>query len=696
VPFELTLPFSAIVGQAPMKQALLLNAVDPGIGGVLIRGDRGTAKSSAVRALARLLPDYVAVDGCAYRCDPALPARHCDDCRRRAKDGPLAAVRRPMRIVELPINASEDRLVGSIDIEAAVRAGMRRFQPGVLADANRNLLYVDEVNLLDDHLVDVLLDAAAMGVNVVEREGMSVVHPAHFILVGTMNPEEGELRPQLLDRFGLCVDVTTPTDIDQRLAVIELERRFLQDPRAVQAAHRAEEEEIRSRLQAASARIDQVELPATIRSLIARLCLDGSVAGHRADLVVARAARAICALRQGQTVELADVLEALELALAHRRREPLGDRQEQAQELATRAAEQLAQIQATTPNERAPAVHGEATQQEGASGGESNEGWTTAEAREASGGETMDAEADTVIQLRTFAVKKLDLPRERHARRAAGKRTSTRSETKRGRYVRSSMAEKVTDVAFDATVRAAAPYQLGRRLTMPDSPNQLQLESQDLRQKVRERKTGNLIVFVVDASASMDAEQRMLATKGAILSLLRHAYVRRDKVALVAFSGRNARVVLRPTSSVDLAEHRLERLNIGGTTPLTHGLVTALKLIKTERLRDPQVYPLLVLISDGRGNISLFGEEPLLEAQRAASQIKHEGIRAMVIDSTRDFSSQPGYPKNRVTSLYGAYAFNVCGDLAERLGGRYYGLFDLSQNAIVDSVQREMLRTGSG
>src|SRR5207253_459038 len=290
---------------------------------------------------------------------------------------------------------------------------------------------------------------------------------------------------------------------------------------------------------------------------------------------------------------------------------------------------------------------------------------------------------------------KLDLPRERQARRAAGKRTSTKSETKRGRYVRSSQTEKVTDVAFDATMRAAAPYQLGRRQAVPDATNQLQLERQDLRQKVRERKTGNLIVFVVDASASMDAEQRMIATQGAILSLLRHAYVRRDKVALVAFSGRNARVVLRPSSSVDLAERRLERLSIGGTTPLTHGLLTSLKLIKTERLRDPQVYPLLVLISDGRGNISLFGEEPLLEAQRMAAQVKAESVRAMVIDSTRDFGSQPGHPKSRVTSLYGAYAFNVCADLAQRLGGRYYGLFDLSQNAIVDTVRSEMLRKDS-
>src|SRR2546421_6117864 len=311
VPFELTLPFSAIVGQEPMKKALLLNAVDPAIGGVLIRGDRGTAKSSAVRALARLLPDYEAVEGCPYHCDPAVPSRYCDECRRRAKAGSLPVTRLPMRIVDLPINASEDRLVGSIDIEAAVRAGTRRFQPGVLAEANRNLLYVDEVNLLDDHLVDVLLDAAAMGVNVVEREGMSVVHPSHFILVGTMNPEEGELRPQLLDRFGLCVDVVTPTDIDQRLRVMELERDFLQDPRSVHKSWAEREAHLRQLLQAATARLSAVDLPDPIRTLIARLCLDGSVAGHRADLVGARTSRAICALRGGPVVELPDVLEAL-------------------------------------------------------------------------------------------------------------------------------------------------------------------------------------------------------------------------------------------------------------------------------------------------------------------------------------------------------------------------------------------------
>ncbi|HEY8737236.1 MAG TPA: magnesium chelatase subunit D family protein [Candidatus Dormibacteraeota bacterium] len=693
MPFDSSLPFSALVGQEAMKRALLLNAIDPGIGGVLIRGDRGTAKSSAVRGLARLLPDYPVVAGCPYRCDPGAPARYCDECRQRSKTGPLPVAQQPMRIVDLPINASEDRLVGSIDIEAAVRMGARRFQPGVLADANRNILYVDEVNLLDDHLVDVLLDAAAMGVNVVEREGISVVHPAHFILVGTMNPEEGELRPQLLDRFGLCVDVHTLTDIDQRLRVMELERDFLDHAERVLTEASGAEATLRATLEAARVHLPSVALPDPIRALIARLCLDGSVAGHRADLVVTRTARAICALRGGLTVELDDVLEAMELGMPHRRRDPAGDKPAQVQELAVRAAEQLSQIKATTPTENGQPVDGESAESEGASGGDATEGWTTARTQESQAREVAESEPETVIQLPTFSIKKLDLPRERQARRAAGKRTSTKSETKRGRYVRSAQAEKVTDIAFDATVRAAAPYQVSRRQASARDLPALQLERQDLRQKVRERKTGNLIVFVVDASASMDAEQRMLATKGAILSLLRHAYVRRDKVSLVAFSGRSARVVLRPTASVDLAERRLERLNIGGTTPLTHGLMTALKLIKTERLRDPRVYPLIVLISDGRGNISLFGEEPLLEAQRTAAQIKLEGIRAMVIDSTRDFGGQPGHPRSRVTSLYGAYAFNVCADLAERLGGRYYGLFDLSQTAIVDSVQREMLRS---
>src|ERR1700686_5503703 len=271
-----------------MKLALILNAVVPTIGGVLIRGEKGTGKSTAVRGLARLLPEHEVVEGCHSGCAPPDREALCSDCRTRLDaNGSLPSHMRRMRGVELPINSSEDRVVGTIDIEAALRAGTKRFEPGVLAEANRNILYVDEVNLLDDHLVDVLLDAAAMGVNVIEREGVSFVHPSRFILVGPMNPEEGELRPQLLDRFGLCVDVVTPTDIDQRLRVMELERDFQQDPRAVQRAWADREIELRGQLHAATARLDGVQLPNAIRTLIARLCLDGLVAGHRADLVVA-------------------------------------------------------------------------------------------------------------------------------------------------------------------------------------------------------------------------------------------------------------------------------------------------------------------------------------------------------------------------------------------------------------------------
>lgn len=695
MPFETTFPFTAIVGQETMKRALLLNAIYPEIGGVLIRGQRGTAKSTAVRGLARLLPDYEAVEGCLYRCDPAAPDIWCSDCRRRAQDGPLPVTRVSMRIVDLPINASEDRLVGTIDIESAIRSGTRRFESGVLAEANRNLLYVDEVNLLDDHLVDVLLDAAAMGLNVVERESMSVTHPARFILVGTMNPEEGELRPQLLDRFGLCVDVTGVNDIDQRIRIIEAEQAFLTDPGRFQEDAAPAEELLRQDLLAARTRLTTVETRDDIRALIARLCLDESVAGHRADLVVAHSARAVCALRAGATVELPDVLEALELGLAHRRRDPRGERLQQAQDMASRAAQELVEIQARASLEKAEGGQGEGGAAQGAAGSDAQEGWAATEPLSTQPTDAAETESERVIELKTFAVKKFDLPRERKTRRVSGKRSSTKSETKRGRYVRSTQVEKTTDVAFDATLRAAAPHQIRRRTSARPGETALRLETHDLRQKVRERRTGNLIVFVVDASASMDAEQRMLATKGAILSLLRDAYVRRDKVALVAFSGRNARIVLRPTSSVDLAERRLERLSVGGTTPLTHGLITALKLVKTERLRDPAVYPLLVLISDGRGNISLFGEEPLVEAQRAAGQIRTEGIHAMVIDSTRDHRQRGRESGGRVASLYGAYAFNVCGDLAERLGGRYYGLYDLSQRSIMDSIEREISRTST-
>jgi len=706
------IPFTAVVGQELMKQSLVLNAVNPGIGGVLIRGQKGTGKSTAVRALARLLPELEVVADCRYGCPPDHPEVHCARCRERVAAGEeLPRARRRMRVVELPINASEDRVVGTIDIEAAIKQGERRFEPGVLAEANRNILYVDEVNLLDDHLVDVLLDAAAMGVNVVEREGVSVWHPSRFILVGTMNPEEGELRPQLLDRFGLCVDVRGLRDVDERVAVLEQDQR-------VQRGEGWEGGEEDERLQrdaivCATELLPLVDVGAAMRQFIALICLDAGALGHRADIVVCNTARTLCAGRAALAavaqdggagrperlqVSPQDVIRAAELALAHRRREGTSSSEPSGEGIADTARERLRQMESESQNTGSEVGDEQVQASPAGSGGDRGEGTAMQSPERAEAQESAPGQPETTFSGETFLVRRLQLPRDRRTSRTAGKRNLTRSGDKRGRYVRSTVVERTTDLAFDATLRAAAPYQLSRRveaLADPDDPALL-LERHDLRQKVRQRRTGTLIVFVVDASASMDAEQRMQATKGAVLSLLRDAYVRRDKVALVVFSGRTARVVLRPTGSVDLAEDRLQRLTVGGTTPLTHGLVAGLKLIRTERLRDPTVYPLLVLISDGRGNISLFGEEPIVEAQRVAAQIKSEHIRSLVIDSARDYTQHTQLPRiggRGSQPLFGGYAFNACLDLAGRLGGRYFGLYDLSQGAILQSVEQS-LRAG--
>ena len=312
-------PFTAIVGQDRMKLALILNAINPTVGGVLIRGEKGTGKSTAVRALARLLPEQQVVAGCHFGCHPEDRETLCQDCRALLEEsGELPSTTRRMRVVELPINASEDRVVGTIDLEAALKEGSRRFEPGVLAEANRNILYVDEVNLLDDHIVDVLLDAAAMGVNVVEREGVSVAHPARFILVGTMNPEEGELRPQLLDRFGLCVDVEGIRDLEQRVAIVEARAGWEEDPGAFYAKHATDEDEVHGRIAEGIATCPEVRLPREILRLIAQLSIALEVDGHRSDLVCARAAQAKAAYDGAPEVDLSHVTGVAEMVYAHR------------------------------------------------------------------------------------------------------------------------------------------------------------------------------------------------------------------------------------------------------------------------------------------------------------------------------------------------------------------------------------------
>jgi len=309
------LPFPAIIGQADLKSALLLNAVNRDIGGVLIRGERGTGKSTAVRGLERVLPEIRVVADCPFNCHPDDHARQCAACRDRDT---VETERIPTPVVDLPLGATEDRLLGALDFERALNEGVSALDPGLLAHANRGVLYVDEVNLLDDHLVDLLLDAAASGTNRVEREGVTVTHPAEFVLVGTMNPEEGRLRPQFLDRFGLQVDAAAPTDPEVRASIIEVAEAFERDPDRVRERYRDEERRLRERIVAARDRYDDVLLDDDRRRTIAELCVAAGVEGNRGDITTARCARAIAALDGRTTVEDDDVRRAAELALPHR------------------------------------------------------------------------------------------------------------------------------------------------------------------------------------------------------------------------------------------------------------------------------------------------------------------------------------------------------------------------------------------
>ena len=330
-------PFAAIVGQEEMKLALMLSVIDPHIGGVIVMGHRGTAKSTAVRALAHLLPQVSKVKGCLYGCDPKRPAEFCDECHARA----AAQIRLPVErgevpVVDLPLGATEDRVCGTLDIERALAEGVKVFEPGLLARANRGFLYIDEVNLLDDHLVDVLLDSAASGRNVVEREGISVSHPARFVLVGSGNPEEGELRPQLLDRFGLYTQITTITDLEQRVEIVERRERFERDAESFFDSFRAEEEELRQRLVRAKKMHPRVQVDRRLLRVIAELCVALEIDGHRGELTISRAARALASLNARAVVTTDDVKRVAVMSLRHRlRKDPLervdsGSRIEQA------------------------------------------------------------------------------------------------------------------------------------------------------------------------------------------------------------------------------------------------------------------------------------------------------------------------------------------------------------------------------
>ncbi|MFB6296355.1 MAG: ATP-binding protein, partial [Halobacteriales archaeon] len=417
-----TYPFSALVGQEPMKRALTVGAVNPAIGGVLLRGERGTAKSTAVRGLTAVLPSVPVVADCRFRCSPSDSERMCRRCRSRQEAGETLPVDdHRMRVVDLPLNASEDRVVGTIDLERAVREGERAFDPGILGDANRNVLYVDEVNLLDDHIVDVLLDAAAMGENVVEREGVSYRHPAEFVLVGTMNPEEGTLRPQLLDRFDVVVDVTGSDDPDERIEVAERRAAFDADPAGFRAEYADEQAALRERITAARDRLSDVTVPEEILSETSLEAVKRRAAGVRADIAVDRIGRAIAALEGESEVTRTHAREAQYFAFPHRV-EGVPEMDFGRGVLSTAADE-------TTEAENDDSEESDADESEVGSG--------------AAG--MPIAEEDTSYPVDRTAI---DPERDRRMRERLGRKTPSKVDVTSGRYVRSVDREEIDDVAI--------------------------------------------------------------------------------------------------------------------------------------------------------------------------------------------------------------------------------------------------------
>jgi magnesium chelatase subunit D len=649
-------PFSAIVGQEEMKLALLLNAIDPTIGGALLMGHRGTGKSTAVRALADLLPPFTGVSECFYRCDPLGVGALCSDCEGRVAAGvKLKTEKSAVRVVDLPLGATEDRVCGAIDIERALAAGVKAFEPGLLARANRGFLYVDEVNLLEDHLVDLLLDVAVTGRNRVEREGISVEHPAHFVLIGSGNPEEGELRPQLVDRFGLHVEVKTELDPDRRVEIVERADAFQHDAEGFHAQVEPEQAQLRRKIVRAQRTLRNVKLPASLLRHIAELCIELKVEGHRGELTIMRAARALAAFEGRRSVTGEDVRRVAMMALRHRlRRDPLDEGGG-----ATRIEQALEKL---FPQER-ELIGAERAKRSRHDGDEpNNNGSSRPNQRESDprGAKGSDFQIEAPAAAADARLPTLPLNRNWRApsgRRAPSSRRQALSRRgslngQRGRYVRALQPGIVgSRVAVDATMRASLgkfePGAAGWRVSVNENPAPGKITGRDLRFKQFSRKQGTLFILAIDASGSM-ALNRINQAKGALIRLLRQSHINRDSVAIVVFRGNGAQVLLPPSRSMARARRVLDSITIGGGTPLSAGLACSVQLARRSAAQHSGE-TVLLLFTDGHANVPLSANgvkdraaRRLLieeEVKRLGGEMRKGGLEALVINTQNAFGS---------------------------------------------------------
>lgn len=625
-----------------MKLALILSVVDPQIGGVLIMGHRGTGKSTAVRALADLLPEMQVVADCPYHCDPTNERDLCNDCAKKLSAGAhLSTSTRPVPVVDLPLGATEDRVCGTIDIERALNEGRKQFEPGLLARANRGFLYIDEVNLLDDHLVDILLDVAASGWNKVERESVSIEHPASFVLIGSGNPEEGELRPQLLDRFGLQAEVRTENYLNNRVAIVELREAFDRDPERFRAMFAEDQQKLRRRITRAREGFRSVKVERELLIRIAQFCAELKVDGHRGELTIMRAARALAAFEGRKSVDEDDVKKVVGMSLRHRLRRDILEE--------TATTERIEQAVESVMSQPAPrSGDDEESDEDGSSKPKRKQ------SRREENNSTVTQPSGAKGRVRNNpdevpsppAAKNNDAAPQwddefRHqprsgkphsqSKRARGMKAA--SGQPRGRYSRSVIfKEPGARIALDATLRAIAAANTRK--------------SDAIRYKLLKHKEGTLFIFAIDTSGSM-AANRIARAKASILKLLRRSYLNRDHVAVISFHGSEANVVLPPSRSILRARRVLDSLRMGGSTPLSAGLVCTIDLMR--RFRNTYRETALLLFTDGHANVTLsrnvkkqraLRQETIEdEVRRLSVVLQQTKSRIVVVDVQREFES---------------------------------------------------------
>ncbi len=658
----ITYPFSAIVSLDDLKLALILNAINPKIGGLLIRGPKGSGKTTAVRALAGILPKIKVVKDCLFNCNPDDSSNMCEKCRTLyTKNGSLSFEEKKMMVSELPLGATEDRVIGSLDVEKAIKLGVEALEPGILAQANQNILYVDEVNLLPDHIADDLLDAAAMGWNVVEREGISVKHPSRFVFVGTMNPEEGQLRPQLLDRFPLSVEAERIFDVKDRIEIVKRNMEFEADPEAFLKKYSAYQEELRNRIIQARRVLSEVKVSDKLIKVVSAVCLELKVDGIRPDIVITKTAKTIAAFDNKTEVTPEHILKASELALNHRTREggflepaapqeireTLTAKLKEASSSEDKKSRVLEKIRGkkdkTEPRSQEEKKRifpsfglrkytnkekkmGKAKTYEGSisntfSTRSSNleKGHSLFNSKPEKGGRSAVPTVSTKLFSPKLAKGTAFFDKVRESKLSpfrflfkvkktskkiasnVGKRAETITAIHRGRTLGWRFPEgKPCDIHFPATIRAASRMQGFRKRS---SDTVLAIYPEDVREKLRIYRAPMTIMFVLDLSESM--LHNVDDVKEAMLKLHNDAYRCRDKVGMVAFKEMGAVVVQHPTANLRLVANKLSKLRMSGFTPLAGGMLKALEVLKEAKRRDLSTIPVMAVITDGDANVPL-------------------------------------------------------------------------------------------